>query len=163
MGTANTMGCLAEALGMSLPDAACIPAVHADRLRLAERSGEAICDLVRKGITTRRIVDRRSLENAVRVCLAIGGSTNAVLHLSALAYEAEADINILDNFETCARTTPTIVKVYPAGRNDMEELWKAGGIPRVVDRLRSVLDMNVMTVTGATMKENIDNFMDLFP
>jgi dihydroxy-acid dehydratase len=158
MGTANTMGCLAEALGMSLTDAAGIPAVHADRLRLAERSGEAICELVRKGISTRRIMDSRSLENAVKVCLAIGGSTNAVLHLTALAYEAEADINILDTFEKCARSTPTIVKVYPAGKNDMEDLWKAGGIPRVIDRLRSVLDLDVMTVTGRTMKENIDSF-----
>ena len=163
MGTANTMGCLTEALGMSLPDAACIPAVHADRLRLAERSGEAICGLVRKGVTTRQILNSRSLENAVKVCLAIGGSTNAVLHLSALAYEAEADINILDTFEKSARTTPTLVKVYPAGKNDMEDLWKAGGIPRVIDRLRPVLNMDVMTVTGATMKENVDSFRYRFP
>jgi dihydroxy-acid dehydratase len=163
MGTANTMGCLAEALGMSLTDSACIPAVHADRLRLAERAGEAICNLVRQGVTTRQIVDRRSLENAVRVCLAIGGSTNAVLHLSALAYEAGVDINILDTFEAGARTTPTIVKVYPAGRNDMEDLWQAGGIPRVIDRLRALLDLDVMTVTGRTMQENIDNFRYRFP
>ncbi len=163
MGTANTMGCLAEALGMSLPDSACIPAVHADRLRLAERAGEAICDLVRQGVTTRRIIDRRALGNAVKVCLAIGGSTNAVLHLSALAYEAGADINILDTFEAFYRTTPTIARVYPAGRNDMEDLWKAGGIPRVIDRLRPVLDLDVMTVTGRTMKENIDGFRYRFP
>jgi dihydroxy-acid dehydratase len=163
MGTANTMGCLAEAMGMSLTDSACIPAVHADRLRLAERAGEAICDLVKKGITTRRIVDRRSLVNAVKVCLTIGGSTNAVLHLSALAYEAEAGINILDAFEAYARTTPTIARVYPAGKNDMEDLWKAGGIPRVINNLRSLLDLEVMTVTGRTMKENVDGFRYRFP
>jgi dihydroxy-acid dehydratase len=158
MGTANTMGCLAEAMGMSLTDSACIPAVHADRLRLAERAGEAICDLVRKGVTTRQIMDRRSLENGVRVCLAIGGSTNAVLHLSALAYEAGVDINILDTFEKCARATPTIVKVYPAGKNDMEDLWQAGGMPRVIDRLRAVLHMDAMTVTGRSLQENVDGF-----
>ncbi|MFC1863991.1 dihydroxy-acid dehydratase [Thermodesulfobacteriota bacterium] len=89
MGTANTMCCLSEAMGMSLPDAAGIPAVYADRLRLAEMSGEAICSLVEKGITSRDIITRKSLENAIKVCLAIGGSTNAVLHLTALAYEAE--------------------------------------------------------------------------
>jgi dihydroxy-acid dehydratase len=163
MGTANTMGCLAEAMGMSLTDSACIPAVHADRLRLAERAGEAVCDLVRRGITTRKIVDNKSLENAVRVCLAIGGSTNAVLHLSALAYEAEADIDILGAFEKNTRTTPTIVKVYPAGVADMEDLWKAGGIPRVIDNLRPQLDLDVMTVTGRTMRENIDGFRYRFP
>jgi len=98
MGTANTMCCLAEAMGMSLTDGAAIPAVYADRLRLAEQSGEAICNLVTKGITARDIINQKSLENAVKVCLAIGGSTNAVLHLTAFAYEAEVDINIMDTF-----------------------------------------------------------------
>ncbi|MGD0919067.1 MAG: dihydroxy-acid dehydratase, partial [Thermodesulfobacteriota bacterium] len=88
MGTANTMCCLAEAMGMSLTDGAAIPAVYADRLRLAEQSGEAICHLVKQGITARDIINKKSLENAVKVCLAIGGSTNAVLHLTAFAYEA---------------------------------------------------------------------------
>jgi dihydroxy-acid dehydratase len=163
MGTANTMCCLAEAMGMSLTDGAAIPAVYADRLRLAEQSGEAICDLVRQGISARDIVNRRSLENAVRVCLAIGGSTNAVLHLTALAYEAEADINILDAFDEFSKSTPTIAKVYPAAKWDMEDFWRAGGIPRVVDRLQSLLDMEVMTCTGKTMKENIEGYQYRFP
>lgn len=163
MGTANTMCCLAEAMGMSLPDAATIPAVYAERLRLAEQSGEAICRLVEKGIKTRDIINRQSLENAVKVCLAIGGSTNAVLHLSALAYEAEVDINILDTFEACGKTTPTILKVYPAGNNDMEDFWRAGGIHRIIERLKSVLNTDVMTVTGATMKQNIDSHRYVFP
>ena len=158
MGTANTMGCLTEALGMSLPGAAAIPAVHADRLRLAEQSGEAICHLVKQGITARDIINKKSLENAVKVCLTIGGSTNAVLHLTAFAYEAEVDINILDAFEKFSKNTPTIAKVYPASHWDMEDLWKAGGIPRVIDRLQSILGMDVMTCTGKTMKENIDGF-----
>jgi dihydroxy-acid dehydratase len=163
MGTANTMCCLAEAMGMSLPDGAAIPAVYAERLRLAERSGEAICRLVEKGIKTRDIINRESLANAVKVCLAIGGSTNAVLHLTALAYEAEADINILNAFEEYSKSTPTILKVYPAGHNDMEDFWRAGGIPRIMDRLRPALNMDVMTVTGENMKHNIDNFRYVFP
>jgi len=163
MGTANTMCCLAEAMGMSLTDGAAIPAVYADRLRLAEQSGEAICNLVKQGITARDIINKKSLENTVKVCLAIGGSTNAVLHLCALAYEAEADINILDAFDEFSKNTPTIAKVYPAAKWDMEDLWRAGGIPRVMDRLRSILHMDAMTCTGKSMKENIDTFHYRFP
>jgi len=163
MGTANTMCCLAEAMGMTLTDGAAIPAVYADRLRLAERSGEAICDMVRNGLTSRDIINSRSLENVVKVCLAIGGSTNAVLHLSALAYEAEEDINILNTFEKYSHTTPTIVSVYPTGKSDMEDFWRAGGMPRVIDNLRSLLDMDVMTCTGKTMKDNIAEFRFRYP
>ena len=163
MGTANTMGCLSEALGMSLPGAAAIPAVHAERLRLAELSGEAICHMVKRGLSARGIINKKSLENAVKVCLAIGGSTNAVLHLCALAYEAEVEINILDAFDKFSKNTPTIAKVFPAAHWDMEDLWKAGGIPRVVDRLQTILHMDVMTCTGKTMKENIDGCSYPFP
>ena len=163
MGTANTMCCLAEAMGMSLTDGAAIPAVYADRLRLAEQSGEAICHLVRQGITARDIINPRSLGNAVKVCLAIGGSTNAVLHLAALAYEAEADFSIVDAFDKFGKNTPTIAKVYPAAAWDMEDFWRAGGIPRVMDRLQSLLDMDVMTCTGNTMKENIEGYQYRFP
>jgi len=163
MGTANTMCCLAEALGMTLTDGATIPAVYAERLKLAESSGEAICHMVKNNLKTRDIINRRSLENAVKVCLAIGGSTNAVLHLSALAYEAEADVNILERFDKYSRTTPTIAKVYPAGISDMEDFWRAGGIPRVIANLQPMLDMDVMTSTGKTMKENIADFRFRFP
>lgn len=163
MGTANTMGCLAEAMGMSLTDAGAVPAVYGDRFRIAERSGEAICDLVRQGITARRIMTRECLENAIKVCLAIGGSTNAVLHISAFAHEAEIDMNVLDAFERLSKNTPTIAKVYPASKYDMEDFWRAGGIPRVIDRLRSILHMDAITVTGRTMKENIGSFTYRFP
>lgn len=163
MGTANTMCCLTEAMGMSLTDGAAIPAVYADRLRLAEQSGEAICRLVKQGITARDIINEKSLENAVKVCLTIGGSTNAVLHLAALAYEAEADINILDAFDEFSKNTPTIAKVNPAAKWDMEDLWRAGGIPRIMDRLQSLLHMDVMTCSGKTMKENINGHQYGFP
>ena len=106
---------------------------------------------------------KESLENAVKVCLAIGGSTNAVLHLTAFAHEGEIDIDILDTFDRFSKTTPTIAKVYPASNYDMEDLWKAGGIPRVIDRMRSILHMDVMTCTGKTMKENIDTFRYRLP
>jgi dihydroxy-acid dehydratase len=95
--------------------------------------------------------------------LAIGGSTNAVLHLCALAYEAEADLNIMDTFDEFSKNTPTIAKVYPAAKWDMEDLWRAGGIPRVMDRLRSLLHMDAMTCTGHSMKKNIDTFHYRFP
>jgi dihydroxy-acid dehydratase len=163
MGTANTMCCLSEAMGMSLTDAAGIPAVYADRLRLAEQSGEVICDLVGKGITSKDIIHKASLENAIKVCLTIGGSTNAVLHLCALAYEAEADIDIMNAFDEFSKNTPTIAKVYPAGNWDMEDFWRAGGIPRVLDRLQSILNMDVMTCTGKTMDENIAQYQYKFP
>ena len=162
MGTANTMCCLTEALGMCLTDGAAIPAVYADRLRIAEQSGEAICHLVKQGITARDIITNEALENAVKVCLTIGGSTNAVLHLCALAYEAEEDINIMDAFDEFSKNTPTIAKVYPAAHYDMEDFWRAGGIPRVMDRLQSMLNMDVMTCTGKTMKENIDSYQYKF-
>jgi len=163
MGTANTMCCLTEAMGMSLTGGAAIPAVYADRLRLAEQSGEAVCSLVKQSMTARDIISTKSLENAVKVCLAIGGSTNAVLHLCALAYEAEADINIMDAFDEFSKNTPTIAKVYPAAHWDMEDLWRAGGIPRVMERLQTILHMDVMTCTGKTMKENIDGYRYQFP
>jgi dihydroxy-acid dehydratase len=163
MGTANTMCCLAEAMGMTLPDGAAIPAVYADRLRVAEQSGEAICDLVRKGISARRIITKESLENAVKVCLAIGGSTNAILHLTALAYEAELDINILETFAEYGPKTPTIAKIYPASNYDMEDLWKAGGMPRVLDHMQPIIHADVMTCTGMTMKENLASFRYRFP
>jgi len=163
MGTANTMCCLAETLGMSLTDSAGIPAVYADRLRLAEKSGEKICELVISNISTRDIITRGAIENAVRICLAIGGSTNAILHLTALAYEAELDINVLDLFDSFSKSTPTIARVNPAGTNDMESFWKAGGIPRVIDNLKSVLHMDEMTCTGDILSENIATFNYRFP
>lgn len=158
MGTANTMCCLAEAMGMSLPDSSGIPAVYSDRLRLAEKSGEQICDLVSNNIKTGDIITEKSIENAVKVCMAIGGSTNAILHLTALAYEADLGINILELFDSFSEKTPLIARVNPAGPNDMETFWKAGGIPRVIDNLKSILHMDELTCTCAQLRENIADF-----
>ncbi|MFC1837930.1 dihydroxy-acid dehydratase [Thermodesulfobacteriota bacterium] len=163
MGTANTMCCLAETMGMCLPDSSGIPAVYADRLRLAEKSGEKICELISSEIKPRDIITGRSIENAIRVCMAIGGSTNAILHLTALAYEAELPVNVLDLFDTFSDSTPTIARVNPAGKNDMEEFWKAGGLPRVIDNLKSLLHMDEMTCTCGKLGENIATFNYRFP
>lgn len=162
MGTANTMGCLTEALGMSLPGTAAVPAVFSERLRLAVETGEKICQLVRKNITARDIITEESIENAIKVCLAIGGSTNAILHLTALAYEAEVDLDVLKAFDDFSKTTPTILKIYPSGNLDMEDFWKAGGIPKVLENLIPILNTDVMTCTGKTMLENINSYKYAF-
>lgn len=158
MGTANTMGCITEALGMSLPGTAAVPAVFSERLRLAVETGEKICQLVRENITARDIITNESIKNAIKVCLATGGSTNAILHLTALAYEAEVDLDVLKAFEEFSKTTPTILKIYPSGNLDMEDFWKAGGIPRVLENLMPILNTDVMTCTGKTMLENIKSY-----
>lgn len=163
LGTANTMCCLTEAMGMSLPGGALIPATHSDRLREARASGAAICNLVEKGISARQVINKKSLENAIRVCMGISGSTNAVLHLSAIAYEAEEDSNILETFEKFNKTTPHVAKVNPAAKWDMEDFWKAGGIPRVMDCLTPLLHGDVMTCTGATVSENLESYVYPFP
>ncbi len=162
-GTANTMCSLSEALGMTLPGGALIPATHADRLRMAQASGLAICRLVKEGIHARKIINKDSLQNAVRVCLGVSGSTNAVLHLSAVAYEAEADIDIMQTFDEYSKNTPQIAKVNPAAKWDMEDFWKAGGIPRVVERMAPLLNRDVMTCTGTTLGENIKGTRYRFP
>jgi dihydroxy-acid dehydratase len=163
LGTANTMCCLTEAMGMSLPGGALIPATHSDRLRAARASGAAICNLVEKGISARKIINKKSIENAIRVCMGISGSTNAVLHLSAIAYEAEEVTDILATFEKFSKTTPHIAKVNPAAKWDMEDFWKAGGIPRVMDRLNPLLHGDVMTCTGKTVSENLKSYAYPFP
>jgi dihydroxy-acid dehydratase len=162
-GTANTMCSLSEAMGMTLPGGALIPATHADRLRMAQASGLAICQLVKEGINARKIITKDSLRNAVKVCLGVGGSTNAVLHLSAVAYEAEADIDVMETFDEYSKNTPQIAKVNPAAKWDMEDFWKAGGIPRVVERMAPLLNKDVMTCTGATLDENIKGTRYRFP
>lgn len=162
-GTANTMCCLSEAMGMTLPGGALAPATHAERFRIAQETGLAICKLVEKDIKARDIITKKSLENAVKVCMGAAGSTNAVLHLSAIAYEAELDINILETFKKFSKTTPHVAKVNPASEFDMEDFWMAGGVPRVVDRMQTLLHTDVLTCTGLTMAENIKNYKYKFP
>lgn len=163
LGTANTMCCISEALGMSLPGGALIPAPYAARLRHSFESGRAIVELTRKGISARQILTREAIRNGIKVTMAICGSTNAVLHLSAIAYEAELGLNVVEEFEKLSKTTPQIAKVNPAAKWDMEAFHRAGGIPRVEQRLGDLLDTSVLTVTGKTMKENLDGYIYEYP
>lgn len=144
--TANTMACMTEAMGMSLPGCAAIPAVDAAKLRIARETGEAILPLVRKGITPRKIITKKSLRNAIRVDMALGGSTNTVLHLMALAMEAEIPLS-LDDFSSLAAEIPHICFMQPSGPHSMQTLHRAGGIPAVLKRLEKFLDDNA-TVSG---------------
>ncbi|MHC1761704.1 MAG: dihydroxy-acid dehydratase [Negativicutes bacterium] len=156
-GTANTMCCLAEAMGMALPGAALIPAVYAERLRIAESTGKAIIDLVKQNTPT--IITRESLRNAIRVLMATGGSTNAVLHLSAIAAEIDIDPKtMMDYYDELSETTPMIAKVNPASQYDMEDFYRAGGIPQVMKEIVPLLHTSCMTVSGKTMGENLANY-----
>lgn len=144
--TANTMACMTEAMGMSLPGCAAIPAVDAAKLRIARETGEAILPLVKKGISPRKIITEKSLLNAIRVDMALGGSTNTVLHLMALAMEADIPLS-LDDFSTIAGEIPHICYMQPSGPHSMQTLHRAGGIPAVMKRLEKYLDDNP-TVSG---------------
>jgi len=144
--TANTMACMTEAMGMSLPGCAAIPAVEAAKLRIARETGEAIIPLVKKEITPRKIITKKSLRNAIRVDMALGGSTNTVLHLIALAMEAGIPLS-LDDFSSLAKEIPHICYMQPSGPHSMQTLHRAGGIPAVLKRLEKYLD-DSPTVSG---------------
>jgi dihydroxy-acid dehydratase len=153
MGTASTMACLTEVMGMSLPGSAAVPAVDADRMRLGERSGQRIVAMVEEDLRPSVVLDRRSFENAARMNAAIGGSTNAIVHLSALAGRAEIDFP-LDEFDAQAADIPLLVNLLPSGEFLMEEFCYAGGVPAVVTELGERLHGDARTVTGATLAEN---------
>ena len=163
LGTANSMCCIAEALGMSLPGAALIPAVYAQRLRTAFHTGQAICHLVREGITSRQIITEASVKNAIRVVNAISASTNSVLHLTAIAKEAGLSMDVVREFAGAGKNTPHLAKVNPAAKWTMEDFYKAGGIPRVMGKMHGHLDEEVMTCTGRTLGENLRQYRFLYP
>lgn len=163
LGTANTMCCLAEALGMTLPGSALIPAVYAERLRSSFEAGQAIVELCKKNITARQIITPEAIRNAIRTCMAISGSTNAVLHLSALAVEAGLDMNVLEEFEKLNLTTPQIAKVNPAAAPDMEAFYRAGGIPKVMTELGDLINGDCITVTGKPISENLKSYIYKYP
>jgi len=154
MFTANTMACVTEALGLSVPGSATIPAVDSRRLRVAERSGSMAVDLVRAGLKPSRILTKESFENAVMVDLSLGGSTNTVLHLKAVAEETGQYLP-LDVFDSLARRVPHLCNMSPGGPYTMEELDRAGGIPAVMGVISSLLHGEALTVTGQTVAENI--------
>jgi dihydroxy-acid dehydratase len=156
MYTANTMASIAEALGMSLPGSAAPPAADRRRDNWAHRSGEAVVNLLRHGITARDILTKKAFENAIAVLMAFGGSTNAVLHLLAIAREAEVDLN-LDDFNRIADKIPHLGDLKPFGRYVMNDVDRVGGVPVVMKALldAGLFHGDVMTVTGKTMAENL--------
>jgi dihydroxy-acid dehydratase len=155
LGTANTMGCMAEALGMSLPGSAAIPAVYARRLQAAYETGQAIMALVRAGLTSRRIMTREALENAIAVLLGIGGSTNGIMHLQAIHAEAGLGALSLRVFDKLSREVPQVASVYPASPYDMADFHEAGGVPAVMKALAPLLNGDCRTVTRQTVTENL--------
>jgi dihydroxy-acid dehydratase len=152
MGTASTMACLAEALGMTLPGTAAIPAVHADRLRAAEATGEAAVALIRSRLTPDRILTPAAFENALRVLLAIGGSTNALIHLTAIAGRVGVRLS-LETLNRLSEETPVLVDLKPSGQHYMEDLFAAGGVGAVLRELAPLLHLDCLTVTGQTLGE----------
>jgi dihydroxy-acid dehydratase len=156
--TANTMNCLSEALGIALPGNGTVPAVHADRVRLATRAGVAVMERVRDGLRPRDILTKAAFLNAIAVDMAIGGSTNTALHLTAIAYYGGVKVT-LDDFDRLSDRVPHLCNLAPAGPDHMEDLHRAGGIPAVMNELAKGkhIDTSLRTVSGLTVREQIAN------
>jgi dihydroxy-acid dehydratase len=152
--TANTMACVTEALGMSLPGCGTAHAVDAKKLRIAKLSGMKVMELLERGISAREIMTEKAFENAIRIDMAIGGSTNTALHLPAIAREAGVELP-LDAFDKISRETPHLTSLRPGGEHFMLDLDQAGGIPAVMLKIKDKLNLDVLTVTGSTLEENL--------
>ncbi len=155
MGTASTMASIAEALGMALPGSAAIPAVHADRLRAAEETGRRAAEMTQAPIRPSQVITAKSVENALRVLLAIGGSTNAIVHLTAIAGRAGIKID-LKQLNELSDSTPVLVDLKPTGQHYMSDLYASGGIGAVLRELKPLLHLDCMTVTGFSLKEILE-------
>jgi L-arabonate dehydrase len=156
MGTASTMACMTEALGLTLPGAAAIPAVDSRRAHTAEAAGRQIVELVKQGVRPSDILTRQAFENAIRALHAISGSTNAIIHL--IAYAGRLGVQLpLSLFDELSETTPWLVNLKPAGDHLMEDFFYAGGLPAVLEQIRDLLHLGALTVTGQTIGENLDS------
>jgi dihydroxy-acid dehydratase len=153
MGTASTMASMAESLGMTLPGCAAIPAPDSRRLHLAEASGRRIVECVAEDLRPSQILTPQAFENAIRVCMALGGSTNAVIHLTAIAGRLGIRLP-LELFDRISAETPFIANIKPSGAYQMEELFEAGGVPAVMKELAPLLNREALTITGRTVAEN---------
>ena len=162
MGTASTMACIAEALGMTVPGGASPPAVTAARIRVAEETGTVAVQMAKSGLTVDRILTQKSFENAMRVLLAIGGSTNAIVHLTAIAGRLgfEVDLPALDRM---GRETPVLVDLKPSGQHYMEHFHAAGGMATLLRELKPLLHLDCLTVPGRTLGEELDAAPSSFP
>ncbi|NVF12407.1 dihydroxy-acid dehydratase [Anaerococcus sp. AGMB00486] len=158
LGTANTMCALSEVMGMTPPDGGIIPATSAKRLQIAQDTGYYIMELFKKDITSRKIITNKSIENAIKVCTSMSGSTNAVMHLAAIAIEAELDIDVLDTFNKFSYDTPRLASVNPSSKWNVPDFYRAGGVVRIMQNLGdNHLNLNQLTVTGKTVRENIED------
>ncbi len=155
LGTANTMSCLAEILGISLPGCALAHAVSAEKRRIAKQSGRRIVEMVKEDLTPRKIMTRNSLRNGVMVSMAMGASTNSTLHLPAIAHEAGIPLSLKD-FDEISRNVPYLCNIKPSGQYPLSVLEENGGIPAVMKSLEHVLNLSAMTVTGKTVGENLE-------
>src|SRR3982751_4562046 len=155
MGTASTMACLAEALGMTMPGGASPPAVTADRIRIAEQTGTQAVQMARDRLTIDKVLTPAAFENAMRVLLAIGGSTNGIVHLAAIAGRVglEIDLQALDRM---GRETPVLLDLKPSGQHYMEDFHKAGGMATLLRALKPLLHLDALTVTGRTLGEELE-------
>jgi len=162
MGTASTMACIAEALGIMLPGGASPPAVTADRIRVAERTGAQAIAMIEQELTPNKILTAKAFENALRVQLAIGGSTNAIIHLTAIAGRMGIAID-LPQLDKMSEETPVLVDLKPSGQHYMEDFHKAGGLVTVLRELRPLLHLDALTVTGRTLGEEIEAAGPGFP
>ena len=162
MGTASTMACLAEALGMAMPGSASPPAVTADRMRVAEHTGATAVAMIASRLNPEKILTAHAFENAFRVLLAIGGSTNGLIHLTAIAGRMGLAID-LDTVDAMSRETPVLVDLKPSGQHYMEDFHHAGGLTAVLRALRPLLHLDALTVTGRTLGEELDAAHPAFP
>ena len=156
LGTANSMACVAEAMGMCLPGTATIPATHADRLRAAQHTGRQIVALVQKEISAQHIINTKSIENAIRLAAAIGGSTNVALHLPAIGFEVDVAVP-MSRFDELCRTTPHIAKINPAAAPNVPDFHRAGGVPAVMREIQDLLHEDALTVTGENVATNLSD------
>jgi len=158
MFTANSMNCLCEVLGIALPGNGTIPAVFSERIRLAKKAGMAVMEVLKNDIKPRDIINERSIQNALKADMALGCSSNSVLHITAIAHEAKVNMN-LDIINKISAKTPDLCKLAPASDVHIEQLYEAGGISAVLNELskKDILDLDCITVTGKTMGENIAN------
>lgn len=162
MFTANSMNCLCEVLGLALPQNGTIPAVYSERIRLAKDAGVAVMDMIDKDIRPRDIITEKSIYNALKVDMALGCSTNSVLHLTAIANEAKVPMN-LDIINEFSAKTPDLCKLAPASDVHIEQLYEVGGVAAVMNELdkKNILDLDTITVTGKTQRENIKGIFDV--
>ena len=161
MGTASTMACIAEALGTTVPGAASPPAVTADRMRIAEETGRQAVELARSGLTLDKILTEEAFENAITTLLAIGGSTNAIIHLAAVAGRLGFTID-LARIDAISENTPVLVNLKPSGELYMEDFHRAGGLPTVLRKLGDRINRDALTVTGRTLGQELDDAPPLF-